>query len=139
MKARCLNPRNKSYPDYGGRGIKICDRWIDSFENFLADMGEVPGREYTNERRDTDGDYCPENCYWATKATQANNTRANIKISFEGVDYPSLAEACRCLGLNLQTVKVRITTYKWPIERALTEPIDVSKRSKRTRNEVITA
>ena len=80
MKARCYNPNHASFKDYGGRGISVCDRWKDSFENFLADMGERPSRELTIERRDNDAGYSPDNCYWATRLEQAHNKRSVIQV-----------------------------------------------------------
>jgi hypothetical protein len=75
MKQRCLNPRNKDYHNYGARGIKVCDRWIHSFKNFLDDMGYKPGPEYSLDRKNNDGNYGPKNCRWATHEVQRNNTR----------------------------------------------------------------
>jgi hypothetical protein len=74
MRERCLRPDSQSYPNYGGRGITICDRWRNSFVNFLADMGERPNG-HTLDRIDVNGNYEPGNCRWATNKRQARNTR----------------------------------------------------------------
>jgi hypothetical protein len=74
MLARCSNPENEQWADYGGRGIAVCERWR-SFGNFLADMGVRPDSKLTLERRDNDGDYEPDNCYWADRVTQLRNRR----------------------------------------------------------------
>ncbi len=71
LRQRCLNPNNPNYSRYGGRGITICDRWM-TFANFLEDMGERP-EGLTLERRDTNSNYEPTNCYWATRKTQSQN------------------------------------------------------------------
>lgn len=77
MKDRCLNPNTDMWKYYGGRGIKVCDRWSESFENFLEDMGERPCKELTLDRINTDGNYEPSNCRWADKLTQTLNRRIN--------------------------------------------------------------
>ena len=75
MRARCLNPKHFAYEYYGGRGIRICNRWLLSFADFLSDMGERPTLKHTLERLNNDGNYEPSNCVWATRAVQAKNKR----------------------------------------------------------------
>ena len=75
MKSRCLDPNSKRYCDYGGRGITICERWLHSFENFLADVRRAPGPEYSIDRINNDGNYEPGNVRWATRKQQRQNRR----------------------------------------------------------------
>lgn len=79
MKYRCYEPTNNRYKDYGGRGIQVCDRWLNSFENFLADMGERPSTDYSLDRIDVNGNYEPSNCRWITKMAQMSNKRRSPK------------------------------------------------------------
>ena len=87
MKSRCYIPGTTQYKDWGGRGIKVCERWLESFENFLADMGERPNANYSLSRKDNDGDYTPDNCMWATSFEQNTNkrTHTNNKLAHKGI------------------------------------------------------
>lgn len=126
MKRRCLDPSNERYADYGGRGITVCDRWME-FSNFLADMGRRPEGKSLN-RIDNDKNYCKENCEWATNLVQANNARSNIVIEMNGQKH-TIAEWCRILNRNRQTVYVRI--FKgWDAVRALITPNRIGKYGK---------
>ncbi len=86
MISRCYNTSDKDYPDYGGRGITVCDRWRNSVENFLLDMPPHPGNGYSLDRFNVDGDYSPGNCRWATAEMQANNQRRTILHRFQGCE-----------------------------------------------------
>lgn len=118
VKRRCCNPNDRTYKFYGQRGIKICARWLLSFENFLTDMGPRPGSEYSIERNDSDGDYSPDNCRWATKVEQANNTRSNVLIEYEGCIY-TMVQLTRKLGLDYHGFKYRYQVQKLPLEEAI--------------------
>jgi hypothetical protein len=83
IKYRCFNKNSKRYMDYGGRGITMCERWRNSFENFLADMGQKPSPKHSIDRINNDGNYEPSNCRWATPKEQANNRRQPQKMLFD--------------------------------------------------------
>lgn len=84
MKQRCLNKKGRFYRNYGGRGISICQQWMNSFEAFYADMGPRPSKRHSLDRIDNDGNYEPKNCRWATKKQQSRNVRTNAKITHDG-------------------------------------------------------
>ena len=106
MKQRCTNSRNAEFHRYGGRGISVCDRWLNSFENFIKDMGNKP-EGMSLDRIDTNGNYCPENCRWATDVQQNNNTRKNRFITHEGQTL-SYTQWSKQLGGNPNLVYLRI-------------------------------
>jgi hypothetical protein len=105
MKNRCLNENIPEYKRYGERGIKICDRWLKSFENFFEDMGERP-KGMSIERKDNSGNYCKENCKWANDIEQANNKRNNFIIKYNNENY-TLGKLSRLLSINRTTIKYR--------------------------------
>lgn len=106
MKKRCLDPAHPSYPRYGGRGITVCVRWLESFPAFLADMGE-PAPEMSLDRINNDGGYSPDNCRWATRREQQANTSIASIVELNG-EKVCVPEAARRLGLNLATLWWRV-------------------------------
>lgn len=116
MNTRCNNERSRSYKDYGGRGIKVCERWC-KFENFFSDMGKRPSQKHSLDRIDNDGDYEPGNCRWATLKEQRRNRSDTRWVTVHGRQM-SLAEAVETLGLNYSRVLARLR-LGWSDERAL--------------------
>jgi hypothetical protein len=124
MRQRCHYPASISYRNYGARGIKVCDRWINSFENFYADMGDRP--EGTSlERIDNDRDYEPGNCAWATKPEQGTNQRTNRFIEHAGQRL-TLMQWSRLTGLSKHTIYRRLK-IGWPVDKALTTPLHATR------------
>jgi hypothetical protein len=120
MLARCGNPQNPSYKNYGGRGVFVCDRWKLSFENFLADMGEAKD-DQSIDRISVNGIYEPNNCRWATLKEQALNKRNTLFVLFNGVTAP-LKTHCENLSLSYKSVHARIQRG-WSVSDALSTPI----------------
>jgi hypothetical protein len=118
MVYRCTRKEYKIYKNYGGRGIKVCDRWLNSFENFYADMGVKPSQKHSLEREDNDGNYCPENCKWATRDIQNRNHRRNVNITYEGQTM-CLTDWAKKLKINYPTLKGRISIQKLSFEQAV--------------------
>lgn len=107
MRQRTTNPRNPCFPLYGGRGIKVCEKWKGSFPAFLADMGQRPSPIHSIDRINVNGDYEPGNCRWATPVEQARNTRSNRIVVYLGREM-TMSEAAELAGLNLSSVYKRI-------------------------------
>lgn len=127
MMTRCRNHNCKEYKYYGGRGIKVCERWSD-FSNFLQDMGERPNGK-TLDRIDNNGDYEPSNCKWATDKQQANNNRRNVRYLYNG-EMKTIAELSDILGISYDTLWCRLKRYKWSLENSLTKPVSKSNIGK---------
>ena len=121
MKDRCANTKRKDYHRYGGRGVTVCDRWLNSYENFLADMGRRPPDKHSLDRYpDNDGNYEPSNCRWGTSEQQGNNRCDNIRIEAFGRSQ-TLAQWAREHGLSMQTLWKRLRCGV-PPEKALLAP-----------------
>lgn len=118
MKSRCFNPSNDDYENYGGRGITVCERWVNSFENFLTDMGEPPVGEYSIDRKNNNGNYEPENCRWALPVVQCNNKRNNTVITYDGRSQTK-AMWCREVGITQSMLNTRLRRG-WSFEKAIT-------------------
>ena len=118
MMQRCYNHNHPFYKNYGGRGIKVCERW-HTFENFYEDMGERP-LGMTLDRKDNDGDYCKENCRWATREEQANNRRSNVWYTHEG-ETKTIAQWAHFLGMRDGTLRQRLKKNGWSMERAISK------------------
>lgn len=116
-KDRCYRANDPRFPRYGGRGITMCDRWKNSFENFLEDMGEAP-QNLTLERSDRDKNYTPENCLWDTRKAQANNTRRNVVMEFHG-DNLTLSQIAERSGVDYKSLWHFFSTRKLEINLAL--------------------
>lgn len=106
MKRRCLNQNAPNYPGYGGRGIRVCGRWLDSFDNFLADMGVRP-YGLTLERENNNGNYEPGNVVWASRDTQANNTRRNRYVTIDGVTK-TVSQWAKQVGIHRGAIRHRL-------------------------------
>ena len=121
MRARCNNPNDSDYKDYGGRGIRVCERW-DDFSAFYEDMGDrLPG--LTIDRIDTNGDYEPGNCRWTDANTQANNKRSNRIVEYRGMEM-TMMQLSRLCGVGVGTISYRLK-IGYPIEVAVNSKIDL--------------
>ena len=122
IKKRCLNPTDARYHQYGGRGIKVCDEWLASFDNFAEwALSHGYSEGLTIERIDVNGDYCPENCKWITLQEQSFNKRDTIWVDYRG-EHIQLKILCERLGVCYDTVHNRIRKMGWSVEKAVSTP-----------------
>ena len=130
MIGRCTYPSIKSYPDYGGRGIKVCERWLgdNGFANFLSDMGDRPSKNHSIERKNSNGNYCPENCIWELTARQSWNKRNNRILTARG-ESRCIAEWCKILGISQGLVSCRLR-LGWSDEDALFRTVGKNGRKR---------
>lgn len=129
MIHRCTNPEYPSYPNYGGRGITVCQEWIEDVRRFVADLGHPPGPEYSLERLDNNGPYAPHNCVWATATEQTRNRRTTRLLTHEGVTK-TVQEWAKCSGLKYTTLLRRIDDWGWTVDRALQTTVSKSRSSR---------
>lgn len=120
IKGRCCNKSNRAYQDYGGRGVRVCDAWLDSFEAFLSDMGPRPSPKHSIDRIDNAGNYEPSNCRWSTAKEQARNRRSNWKIDYDGESHFITDLAAR----SVVSTRAFVSRIKagWPVHNALVTP-----------------
>lgn len=122
IRQRCLDENCKSYARYGGRGIKLCEEWLNSFNTFY-DWAMANGYrdDLTIDRINVNGNYCPENCRWATRKTQGNNKRNNHNIAYKGKTQ-TLSQWCEELGLSYSSIWNRLYILGWATEKAFETP-----------------
>lgn len=122
LKSRCTRPQDNAYKDYGARGITVCDRWMESYSNFLLDMGRAPTKKHSIERIDNNLGYTPINCKWATMTEQSNNRRSSRMEEYAG-EKRSVSDWCRKLNLHYATITTRIERG-WTIQMAFETKIN---------------
>lgn len=125
MRSRCMNPKKINYKHYGGKGVQVCDKWYE-YINFHTDMHDSYvehvkeyGEKFTTiDRIDSNGNYCKENCRWATPKKQCNNTCKNVFVTYQG-QTKTIKEWSEVTGIKYITLYSRLFKYKFPIEKAL--------------------
>ena len=121
LKKRCCVKTDIQYKNYGNRGIRVCDRWLESFENFYEDMGPKPSPELSIERINNDGNYCKENCKWGTEEEQNSNRRTSRYLELDG-EKRTVTSWCKKLNIAKTTLFNRLNRG-WSVEKALKTPI----------------
>lgn len=129
MLSRCYYQKHIEYANYGGRGISVCRRWKNSFQNFIDDMGFKPSGNHSLDRINTNEGYSPDNCRWATRAEQSLNRTDNHRLEFNGRNL-TIKEWSNETGFKMSTICNRINRCGWSIERSLTEkPINYKRKN----------
>jgi hypothetical protein len=123
MKMRCVNQNDTSYKNYGARGITVCDRWLNSFENFLADMGKKPSTKHSIERIDVNGNYEPLNCKWADAKEQGLNKRNSVVLTINGITKP--------IGQWAKDIGISHSGLQWRIDNNYTDDRLIKKSKKK--------
>lgn len=118
LRGRCTNPKDAAWRNYGGRGISVCDRWLESFPSFLEDMGRRPSSSHSIDRIDVNGDYAPDNCRWATSREQMRNTRVNHLVEHAG-ETKCIAEWAEQYGISSSCLYARLVKLGWTFEKAV--------------------
>jgi hypothetical protein len=121
MKDRCHNPRNPRFRDYGGRGIRVCEKWRNDFSSFYKDVGHMPSAGYEADRKNNEGDYDPRNFRWATLKEQARNKRTSHNITYKN-QTRTLAEWSEMMGISRSVLHYRLKKG-WSVERVLTKKV----------------
>lgn len=127
MRLRCTDPKHKAYPGYGGRGITVCARWLQSVAAFVADMGPKPSPRHELDRIENDKGYEPGNCRWVTRKVNGRNRRSNRWVTFNG-ETLTIAEWSERTGIPRDTLKKRLDGG-WTDESAITTPLMKDRKS----------
>lgn len=135
MKARCYNKNHISYCNYGGKGITVCDEWINSFDTFIKDMGYKPDPSYTIERVDNSKGYSKQNCKWASKQEQNSNKGNNVFITANGITL-TVTEWSRKLGINHMVLRNRLKNG-WSHDDTVSKPVKKNPELKYSREVII--
>lgn len=122
IKKRCKPGSEARFPDYSGRGIRVCQRWLESFDNFLADMGAKPTEKYSIERVDVNGNYEPSNCIWLLNTLQAQNTRKSRYLTYKG-ETKLLKFWADEVGLKARTLHSRVFRQGMSVQEAIETPL----------------
>jgi hypothetical protein len=122
LKSRCYTPGSDHYQNYGGRGIRVCERWLNSFSDFVSDLGAKPSPVHTLEREDNNGNYEPSNVVWATRKQQMRNTRRNKWLTYNDKTMV-LEDWAKFIGISVTGLYGRIYKDYWSIEKALSTPL----------------